>query len=112
MNRPFSATTEKDFGDSYIDISGTERRLIKVTTKTCSNTGTYLSLKLFKKAGDDEKYLDQLDQLTKNKENIGMQPGPDEDVMPTIKREKPSNTQFSKMPRLCSSGSNSIKYFI
>ena len=116
-NRPFSATTDKDFGDSYIDISRTERRLIRVTTKTYSNTGTYLFLKLFKRGVDDEYYLDQrltltaseFHQLTNNKENIGLQPGPEEeDVMPTIKREKPSNKQFSKMPRLCSSGSNSI----
>ena len=118
MNRPFSATTDKDFGDSYIDISRTERRLIRVTTKTYSNTGTYLFLKLFKRGVDDEYYLDQrltltaseFHQLTNNKENIGLQPGPEqqEDVMPTIKREKPSNKQFSKIPRLCSSGSNSI----
>ena len=117
MNRPFSATTDKDFGDSYIDISRTERRLIRVTTKTYSNTGTYLFLKLFKRGVDDEYYLDQrltltaseFHQLTNNKENIGLQPGPEEeDVMPTIKREKPSNEQFFKMPRLCSPGSNSI----
>ena len=99
MNRPFSATTDKDFGDSCIDFSRTGRRLIRVTTKTYSNAGTYLSVKLSKKV-DDEYYLDQrltltaseFHQLTNNKEKIGMQSGPEEDdVMPTIKREKPSN---------------------
>ena len=113
MNRTFSATTDKDFWDSYIDISSTERRLIRVTTKTYSNTGTYLFLKLFKRGVDDEYYLDQrltltaseFHQLTNNKQNIGLHPRPEEeDVMPTIKRDK----HFSKMPRLCSSGSNSI----
>ena len=117
MNRPFSATTDKDFGESYIDISRTERRLIRVTTKAYSHTGTNFFLKLSKRGVDDEYYLDQrftltaseFHQLTNNKENIGLQPGPEEeDVMPTIKREKPSNKQFSNMPRLCSSGSNSI----
>ena len=121
MNRPFSATTDKDFGDSYIDFSRTERRLIRVTTKTYSNTGTYLFLKLFKRGVDDEYYLDQrltltvseFHQLTKNKENIGLQPGPEEeDLMPTIKREKPSNKHFTKMPRICTSGSNSKYYCI
>ena len=78
---------------------------------------TYLFLKLFKRGVDDEYYLDQrltltaseFHQLTNNKKNIGLQPGPEEEnVMPTTKREKPSNKQFSKMPRLCSSDSNSI----
>ena len=36
-----------------------------------------------------------------NKENIRTKPAPEEeDVMPTIKREKPSNKQFSKISRL------------
>ena len=35
-----------------------------------------------------------------------------ESVLPTIKQEKPSNKQFPKIPRLCSSGSNSIQNFI
>ena len=117
MSRPFSATCDKDFGDSIIDNSRTERRLIRVTTKTYSNTGTHLILKLFKKGFDDEYYLDQrltltaseFHQLTNKKENIGMQPGhEEEDVMPTMKRGTPSKKQFSKMPRSCSSGSNSL----
>ena len=58
---------------------------------------------------NDLHSLLEFHQLTNNKENIGLQPGPEEeDVMPTIKREKSSNKQFSKIPRLCSSGSNSI----
>ena len=85
MSRPFSGTTDKDFGDSFFDVSRTERRLIRVTKKTHSNTGTYLFLKLFRK-GVDEYYLDQqltltaseFHQLTNNKENIGMQPGHEE----------------------------------
>ena len=84
MNRPLSATTNEDFGDSYIDISRTERRLIRVTNKTYPNTGTYLFRKLFRKGIDDEYYLDQRLTLTasefyyliNNKDIIGMQPGP------------------------------------
>ena len=120
MKRPFSATTDKDFGDSYVDISRTERRLIRNTTKTYSNTGTYLFLKFFKRV-DNEHYVDQqltltaseFHQLTNNKENTGMQPGAEEeDLRPTIKREKPSNKQFSKMPRLCSSGKLNIIFHL
>ena len=117
MKRPLFATNDEDFGNSYIDISRTESRLIRVTTKTYSNTGTHLFLKLFRRGVDDDYYLDQrltltaseFHQLTNNRENIRLQPGPEEeDVMPTIKREKLSNKQFSKMPKFCSSGSNSI----
>ena len=80
MSRPSSATSGKDFADSYIDILRAERRLVPVTTRTCPNTGTYLFLKLFKKGVDDEFYLDQrvtltasqIHQLTNNKENVGI----------------------------------------
>ena len=97
MNCPFSATTDNDFEDSHIDSLRTERRLIRVTTKTYTNAGTYLYLKLFKK-GVDEYYLDErltltafeFHHLTNNKSNIGKQPEPEgEVVMPTINREKP-----------------------
>ena len=58
MNRAFSASTDKDFGDSYIDNSRNEKRLLRDTTETYPNTGNYLFPKIFKN-GVDELYLDQ-----------------------------------------------------
>ena len=51
---PFSATKDSEFGDSYYDISKTEKRLIMATLKTYEKTGTYVFLKLFKKVDDDD----------------------------------------------------------
>ena len=82
MSRPFTSSIDKDFGDSSIDISKTERRLLRVTTKTYERTGTYLFLKLLKKGADGEFSIDQrvtltvpeFQELTNNVENINMGP--------------------------------------
>ena len=83
MSRPFTSV-DKDFGDSFIDISKTERRFIRVTTKTYEGTGTHHFLKLFKKGADGEFYIDQRVTLTVpefqelinvGKINMGPQPG-------------------------------------
>ena len=64
MSRPFTSSNDKDFGDSFIDISKTERRILRVTTKTYGSTGTCLFLKIFKKGADGEFYIDQRVTLT------------------------------------------------
>ena len=84
MSRPFTSSIDKDLGDSFIDISKTERRLLRVTTKTYESTGTYLFLKLFKKEADGEFHIDQrvtltvpeFQELINNVENINMGPQP------------------------------------
>ena len=83
-SRPFTSSIDKDFGDKFIDISNTERRFLRVTTKTYESTGTYFFLKLFKNGADGEFYIDQLVTLTvsefqeliNNVENINMGPQP------------------------------------
>ena len=83
MSRPFTSSLDKDFGDSSIDISKTER-LLSVTTKTYESTVNYLFLKLFEKEADGEFYIDQRVKLTvpefqeliNNVENINMGPQP------------------------------------
>ena len=64
MSAPFTSSIDNDFGDSFIDISKTERRLLRVTTKTYESTGTFLSQKLFKKGADGEFHIDQRVTLT------------------------------------------------
>ena len=56
---PFSGTKDSEFGDSYYDISKTEKRLIRATLKTHEKTGTYVFLKLFKKVDDDDYEFQQ-----------------------------------------------------
>ena len=87
MNNRFTSTADQQFGDTIIDVSQTERRLIRVTTKTYDSTGTYIFIKLFKKASDDEFHTDQRVTLTlsefqaliNNSENINMGPNPVKD---------------------------------
>ena len=61
---PFSATKDSEFGDSYYDISKTEKRLIRATLKTYEKTGTYVFLKLFKKVDDDYEFRQRLSLTT------------------------------------------------
>ena len=46
----FTANADKDFGDCYFDISENSKRLVRATLKTYDQTGTYVFLKVFKKA--------------------------------------------------------------
>ena len=52
----FTSTKDTEFGDCYFDISKTDKRLIRATLKTYERTGTYVFLKLIKKATDDYEY--------------------------------------------------------
>ena len=61
---PFSATKDSEFGDCYLDISKTEKRLIRATLKTYEKTGTYVFLKLFKKVDDEYEFQQQRISLT------------------------------------------------
>lgn len=112
MNRPFSSTADKEFGDSYIDISQSNRRLVRVTTKTYATTGTYLFIKLFKKGSDGEFYIDQRVTLSANEfhhlignvENIDVGTLKDEEPTTSITKREKCNRN-SKTPKL-SCGSN------
>ena len=52
----FTSTKETEFGDCYFDISKTDKRLIRATVKTYERTGSYVFLKLFKKAESDYEF--------------------------------------------------------
>ena len=45
-----TADADKDFRDCYFDISENSKRLVRATLKTYDQTGTYVFLKVFKKA--------------------------------------------------------------
>ena len=53
---PFTSTKDTEFGDCYFDISKTDKRLIRATLKTYERTGTYVFLKLFKKAAEEYEF--------------------------------------------------------
>ena len=59
MNKTKTSTTanaDKDFGDCYFDISENSKRLVRATLKTYDQTGTYVFLKVFKKATEGAEF--------------------------------------------------------
>ena len=127
MNHPLSAAIDKDFGDSWIDVLETERRLAYVKIETYLNTETWMFLKVSKEGNDDEYYLAQrprlsafaTQRLTNNGENIVLQAGTEEKgIIPTINWEKPFNNRVFSiihkvlLSHLSTSGSNSIPVFM
>ena len=73
----FTSSKNTQFGDCYFDISQTEKRLVRATLKTYERTGTYVFLKLFKKAAEDYEFeqrisltLEKFGNLVKEAEKI------------------------------------------
>ena len=74
---PFTSSKDTQFGDCYFDISQTEKRLVRATLKTYERTGTYVFLKLFRKAAEDYEFeqrtsltLEEFGNLVKEAEKI------------------------------------------
>lgn len=58
-------TAEKDAKfDNFLDISKSEKRLVRVTAKNYDKTGTYYFLKLFKKNDEGDFVIHQRLTLT------------------------------------------------
>ena len=53
---PFTSTKDTEYGDCYFDVSETDKRLIRATLKTYEKTGTYVFLKLLKKAAEEYEF--------------------------------------------------------
>ena len=47
---PFTAEKDAEFGDVHFDVSKSEKRLVRATSKAYEKTGSYVFLILFKKA--------------------------------------------------------------
>ena len=60
-------TLEKDtnFFDDFRDISSGEKRIVRVGTKTFEKTGTYITLKLYKKTDEEVKMYQAVTLTTK-----------------------------------------------
>ena len=70
---PFISTKDTEFGDCYFDISKTDKRLIRATLKTYERTGTYVFLKLFKKATDDYEFEHRISLTLGEIESLSVQ---------------------------------------
>ena len=82
MSGLLTFTIDKEFRDSFQDISESRRRLIRITGENHPITGTYTYLKLFRKGPGDEFCIDQrvtlrvphFHELINIVENISMGP--------------------------------------
>ena len=67
---PSTSTNDTEFGNCYFDISKTDKRLIRATVKTFERTGTYVFLKLFKKAESDYEFQQRVSLTVQEFENL------------------------------------------
>ena len=71
----FTATKDSEYGDCYLDMWKTEKRLIKATFKRYEKTGTYVFQKLFQKVDREYEFqqrisLKEFDNLSKKAAKI------------------------------------------
>ena len=99
---PFSATKVSEFGDSYINISKTEKRLIRATLKAYEKTRTYVFLKLFKKVDDDYEFQQLLSLNTEEFDKLLKK-------MPKIRETFPISSQEVESKKLKSDGASPAK---
>ena len=74
---PFTAEKDTEFGDAHFDVSKSEKRLVRATIKSYEKTGSYVFLKLFKKAENDYEFrqritltLEEFEKLMKKSPKI------------------------------------------
>lgn len=60
----FNAETDAKFNPNFLDISKTEKRLVRVTAKNYEKTGNYFFVKVFKKGDSGDFVVNQ--RLTLN----------------------------------------------
>ena len=74
---PFTAERDADFGNARFDVSESEKRMTRATIKSYEKTGSYVFLKLFKKAEHDYEFqqritltLEEFEKLMKKSPKI------------------------------------------
>ena len=74
---PFTTEKDAEFGDAHFDVSKSEKRLIRATIKSYEKTGSYVFLKLFKKAEHDYEFqqritltVEEFEKQKKSKKNL------------------------------------------
>ena len=53
---PLTAEKDAEFRDAHFDVSKSGKRLVRATIKSYEKTGSYVFLKLFKKAEHDYEF--------------------------------------------------------
>ena len=120
MNKTKTSTTanaDKDFGDCYFDISENSKRLVRATLKTYDQTGTYVFLKVFKKATEGAEFecvqrlslsSEEFSKLLKSGKSIRAQTSEISDTVEN--KDKPqSNCKRARKSQL-SSNTNEFKH--
>ena len=60
----YTLESDTNFFDDFRDISSGEKRIVRVGTKTFEKTGTYITLKLYKKTDEEVFKMYQAVTLT------------------------------------------------
>ena len=100
---PFTSTKDTDFSDCCFNISTTDKRLIRAIVKTYERTGTYVFLKLFKKAESDYEFQQRVsltvqgfEKMIEKSADIRSQFTEEESIKPPPAKKKPRFQQKSE----------------
>ena len=102
-----SLDLDADYCDSHFELSSGEKRHVRISTKTYEQSGTYISLKLFKRENGESQFtfsqritlsLDEFNKLTSEWDSM---------LKSLNLQEAPLNVPDAKKPRRATSSSSS-----
>ena len=96
-------TKDAEFSDNHFDITKSEKRLVRVATKTYEQTGAYIFLKLFKRENKDSEFqFSQKITLTHDEFQSLI------DRVPKVKRMINNSTKPKKVDRILASKGKTV----
>ena len=105
---PFNSSKDTQFGDCYFDICQTEKRLVRATLKTYERTGTYVFLKLFKKAAEDYKFEQRISLTLEEFGNLVKEAGKIRESATQDSPSKPSPAKKQKFDQCSKDGGSNV----
>ena len=94
-----SAANAQEFGDEYIDITKSEKRLVRVSVKTYENTGSYITIKLLKNIDGDFKFNQRVTLTVSEFEKLTSQASVVKNLLPVLNKER-SRLKRTWKPRI------------
>ena len=83
-----SAANAQEFGDAFLDITKSEKRLLRVSVKTYENTGSYITIKLLKNIDGDFKFNQRVTLTVSEIEKLTSQASVVKNLLPVLKNDQ------------------------
>ena len=91
----FTSIKDTHFGDCYFDISKTDKHLISATLKTYEKAGTYVFLKLYRKAAEENEFEQRISLIL---QDFGSLVNNAEKILESVNQEKSAKDCSTKQP--------------